>query len=72
MAPLAANPPNAPNNKVLTVGFLGVGKIPLHFITIAIRRPIGEIFGLSSVVICLLFFLSTIYGTLFKIWLITV
>ena len=71
MATLAANPPNAAKIKVLTVDFLCAGKILLHFITIAIRRPFGEFFGLGSAVICLSFFLSAIYDTLFKRYLIT-
>ncbi|MEJ7642788.1 MAG: hypothetical protein WKF36_11450 [Candidatus Nitrosocosmicus sp.] len=71
MATLAANPPNAPNIKVLTVGFLCAEKILLHFMTIAIRRPIGEIPGIRSVVVvvvvCLSVLLSTMYDTLFRI-----
>ena len=66
MATLAANPPNAPETRVITVGFLCVEKIPLHPVIVAIRGPIGEIFGFSLVVICLSFLLlSTIYDTLF-------
>jgi hypothetical protein len=71
MATPAAMPPNAPRINVLTVGFLSDGKILLHLVAIAIRKPI-EVFGISSVVvICSSGLMPTICDTLFKLKVIT-